>query len=169
MNNRRRMVGTVTSNKMDKTVTVEVSRTYRHPFYHKVVKSSSFFKAHDELDSNIGDKVQIVESKPISKSVRWVVETIIKTEFRSEDVVEAAELEELKELNETEAVEKEAEAAVEEPGKETVEEVVEDTAEDVSVEAIEEPVKDAVEEVVEDTTEDVSVEAIEEPVKDAIE
>jgi small subunit ribosomal protein S17 len=88
MNNRKRFIGTVTSNKMEKTVVVEVSRTFRHPFYAKVVKQSNSFKAHDELGCNVGDKVQIVESKPISKTVRWVVEAIVKTEVRAQDDLE---------------------------------------------------------------------------------
>lgn len=84
MNNRRRLIGTVTGNKMQKTVVVEVSRTYRHPLYHKVVRSSKMYKAHDELGCNLGDKVQIVESQPISKTKRWVVEEIVKAELREE-------------------------------------------------------------------------------------
>jgi len=89
MNKRRRLVGTVTSNKMQKTVVVKVSRTYRHPLYHKVVRTSNFFKAHDNLNSNVGDKVQIVESKPISRTKRWVVEQILQAEIRKENELEA--------------------------------------------------------------------------------
>jgi len=91
MNNRRRMTGVVTSNKMTKTVVVEISRTYRHPLYKKVVHSSKRVKAHDELDCQIGDEVQIVASQPISREKHWVVENIIKREIRTEDAgVEAA-------------------------------------------------------------------------------
>ncbi len=61
MNKRRRMVGKVTSNKMMKTVVVEIVRKYRHPLYQKVVYSSSRVKAHDEHGCQIGDQVQIVE------------------------------------------------------------------------------------------------------------
>jgi len=85
MNERRRMTGFVTSNKMMKTVVVEITRTYRHPLYRKVVHSSKRVKAHDELDCNIGDEVRIVESRPISKQKRWVVEEIIKREKRTAD------------------------------------------------------------------------------------
>ena len=85
MNNRRRMTGVVTSNKMIKTVVVEISRKYRHPLYKKVVHSSKRVKAHDELDCQIGDEVQIVSSKPISREKHWVVESIIKREIRTED------------------------------------------------------------------------------------
>lgn len=85
MNKRRRMTGVVTSNKMTKAVTVEITRTFRHPLYRKVVHSSMRVKAHDDLSCQVGDQVQIVESRPISKHIRWVVETIIKHEIRSED------------------------------------------------------------------------------------
>ena len=85
MNNRRRMTGVVTSNKMTKTVVVELSRTYRHPLYKKVVHSSKRVKAHDELNCQIGDQVKIVSSKPISREKHWVVESIIKREVRTED------------------------------------------------------------------------------------
>ncbi len=85
MNPRRRITGVVTSNKMTKTVVVEISRTYRHPLYRKVVHSRKCVKAHDELGCQIGDKVQIVESRPISRDKRWVVETIVKRETRTAD------------------------------------------------------------------------------------
>ncbi len=73
MNERRRMTGVVTSNKMMKTVVVKIDRTYRHPLYRKVVHASSKVKAHDELDCKIGDMVEIVESAPISREKAWVV------------------------------------------------------------------------------------------------
>ena len=92
MNNRRRMNGVVISNKMTKTVVVEVTRTYRHPLYRKVVHSSMRVKAHDELDCNVGDMVQIVESKPISKEKKWVVEEITRHEIRSEDSIVEVEI-----------------------------------------------------------------------------
>jgi small subunit ribosomal protein S17 len=78
MNTRRRINGTVTSNKMDKTVSVQITRKYRHPLYQKVITSKTNVKAHDELDCSIGDEVLIVESRPISKTKRWVVQEITK-------------------------------------------------------------------------------------------
>ncbi len=78
MAERRRLVGTVVSNKMTKTVVVEVTRTYRHPLYRKVVHARNTFKAHDELGCQVGDQVQIVENRPISREKRWVVESILK-------------------------------------------------------------------------------------------
>jgi small subunit ribosomal protein S17 len=78
MNNRRRITGFVTSNAMQKTVVVEISRSYRHPLYKKVVNSRKRVMAHDDLDCQIGDQVQIVESRPLSKNKHWVVEQIIR-------------------------------------------------------------------------------------------
>jgi small subunit ribosomal protein S17 len=85
MNDRRRITGVVTSNKMTKTVVVEIGRTFRHPLYRKVVHLSKRVKAHDELGCQIGDQVQIVESRPLSRDKRWVVESIIKREIRTAD------------------------------------------------------------------------------------
>ncbi|MBP9675770.1 MAG: 30S ribosomal protein S17 [Anaerolineaceae bacterium] len=90
MNQRRRLTGIVTSNRMMKTVVVEVSRTYQHPLYRKVVHSRQKVKAHDELGCKIGDKVQIVETAPISKEKTWVVESILKREGKTLEVAEEA-------------------------------------------------------------------------------
>lgn len=78
MNNRRRMTGVVTSNKMEKTVVVEITRTYRHRLYKKVVHSREKVMAHDELGCQMGDQVRIVESAPISRHKKWVVEEILR-------------------------------------------------------------------------------------------
>lgn len=86
MNNRRRLEGVVTSDKMMKTVVVEISRTYRHPLYQKVVHSRKRVKAHDELGSRTGDQVRIVESRPISSQKRWVVEEIVRRNETTSDV-----------------------------------------------------------------------------------
>lgn len=83
MNTRRRMIGVVTSNKMEKTVVVEVSRKYRHPLYNKVVHSRRHMMAHDEMGCQIGDQVRIVESRPISRRKRWVVEAILRRDIRA--------------------------------------------------------------------------------------
>ena len=96
MNNRRRIVGKVTSNKMTKTVVVEIVRKFRHPLYKKVVYSSKRVKAHDEIGCQVGDEVQIVESAPMSRDKRWVVEAVVKREIRIADagveVVAAADV-----------------------------------------------------------------------------
>ena len=89
MNTRRRLNGVVVSNKMQKTVIVEITRRYRHPLYHKVVTSARRVKAHDEMECMVGDEVVIVESRPISKTKRWSVEEITKRNERAEDLPEA--------------------------------------------------------------------------------
>jgi small subunit ribosomal protein S17 len=90
MNDRRRLIGIVTSNKMTKTVVVEISRTFRHPLYKKVVHTSNTVKAHDELGCQIGDRVQIVESRPLSRDKRWVVEAIVKKQGETISLVQGA-------------------------------------------------------------------------------
>ena len=90
MNNRRRMTGRVTSNKMQKTVVVEVSRTFRHPLYKKVVHSRRSVMAHDELGCQIGDEVSIVESQPISRRKRWVVVEILHREIGADEATAGA-------------------------------------------------------------------------------
>ena len=72
---RRSKMGVVVSNKMAKTVVVKVERTYRHPFYGKVVRSSKKYYAHDDLAHTLqeGDKVAIEETRPLSKLKRWRV------------------------------------------------------------------------------------------------
>jgi small subunit ribosomal protein S17 len=76
---KRQMIGTVTSNKADKTVTVLVERLVKHRLYLKYVKRRAKFAAHDNLnDCQIGDKVLISESRPISKTKRWRVVKIVE-------------------------------------------------------------------------------------------
>ncbi|HHW20549.1 MAG TPA: 30S ribosomal protein S17 [Thermodesulfovibrio thiophilus] len=71
--------GTVISNKMDKTVVIAVERVFQHPFYKKTIKTRKNYKAHDEENRcQIGDVVEIIESRPISKEKRWKVLRIIK-------------------------------------------------------------------------------------------
>ena len=89
MNTRRRVIGFVTSNKMDKTVVVEIQRTYSHPLYKKVVHTRKRLMAHDELGCQIGDQVRLVESRPISRQKRWVVEEILRHEIGAGETVEA--------------------------------------------------------------------------------
>jgi len=71
-NLRKTRVGKVASNKMDKTVVVEIIDSVRHPLYKKIVKRTVKFKAHDEENTcNVGDKVEIMETRPLSKEKRW--------------------------------------------------------------------------------------------------
>ena len=66
--------GVVVSDKMQKTVVVRVERVYRHPLYQKVMKVAKNFKAHDELNEcKVGDHVEIMETKPLSRDKRWRV------------------------------------------------------------------------------------------------
>jgi small subunit ribosomal protein S17 len=76
-NKRRRLKGVVIRAKMTKTVTVRVDRSYRHPLYGKVIRAQKNYLAHDEIGCQLGDQVQMVESRPISKRKRWVVEEIL--------------------------------------------------------------------------------------------
>ena len=161
MNKRRRLTGTIRSNKMDKTVIVDVVRTVQHPLYHKVVRSVKSYKAHDEIGCNVGDRVVIVESKPISKTVNWVVEKIVMVEIRQESIeaVEEAILkaEELQAEEEAAALEEAEEILAEEVVEllseelEEVEEVVEMLSEELEeVEEIEAMLEEAAEIVEED-------------------
>jgi small subunit ribosomal protein S17 len=71
-NLRKTRIGVVSSNKMDKTINVVVERRLRHPIYGKFVKKTNKFMAHDEKNEcQIGDKVRIMETRPLSKSKRW--------------------------------------------------------------------------------------------------
>lgn len=86
-NNRRRLTGSVVSNRMDKTVVVQIDTRYRHPLYGKVVSKSRRFKAHDEgNECALGDTVVIVESRPISRTKRWVVEKIMRHDLSAQAV-----------------------------------------------------------------------------------
>jgi small subunit ribosomal protein S17 len=76
---KRQMVGTVVSNKADKTVTVLVERLVKHKTYHKIMRRRTKFAAHDDRnDCQIGDTVMISASRPLSKSKRWRVIKIVE-------------------------------------------------------------------------------------------
>jgi small subunit ribosomal protein S17 len=78
-NRRRRLVGVVTSDKMDKTITVEVIRLKLEPKYKKYIRVRSRYKAHDEDNKyRIGDKVEIVENRPISRTKRWQAARLVE-------------------------------------------------------------------------------------------
>jgi small subunit ribosomal protein S17 len=78
-NKRRRLVGRVVSDKMQKTVVVAIERRKLHPIYKKVVKTTKKVMAHDESDSiPVGALVRVVESKPLSRHKRWVVEEVLQ-------------------------------------------------------------------------------------------
>lgn len=76
---RRTLEGRVVSDKMDKTVIVRVDRLYRHRRYKKVVRAVKKYKAHDQENTcRVGDMVRIIESRPMSREKRWVVQEILE-------------------------------------------------------------------------------------------
>lgn len=75
---RKTRFGLVVSNRMSKTVVVQVERRTQHPLYGKVVIRSNKFKAHDEQGCDIGDRVEIMETRPMSKEKRWRVTRIVE-------------------------------------------------------------------------------------------
>lgn len=76
---RKVKIGEVTSNKMDKTIVVKIEDSVRHPLYKKIIKRTIKFKAHDENNEcNIGDKVEIMETRPLSKDKRWRLTQILE-------------------------------------------------------------------------------------------
>lgn len=78
LRNKKKLVGVVTSDKMDKTVVVKVDSLVKHPVYGKYMKSSEKYKAHDEKNTCVvGDKVLISEARPLSRDKRWRVSEIL--------------------------------------------------------------------------------------------
>lgn len=78
-NLRKTRIGRVTSDKMDKTVVVAIEGSVKHPLYHKIIKRTYKLKAHDENNEcGIGDRVKVMETKPISKDKRWRLVEIIE-------------------------------------------------------------------------------------------
>ena len=89
---RRRLTGEVIKTKLEKTVTVRIDRSYRHPLYGKVIRTSKKYLVHDETGCQLGDLVRIVESRPISKKKRWVVESILRRASEAEITASVEEL-----------------------------------------------------------------------------
>ncbi len=78
-NLRKTRVGKVVSNKMDKTIVVAIEDNVKHPLYNKIIKRTVKFKAHDENNTcNIGDRVEIMETRPLSKDKRWRLVRVIE-------------------------------------------------------------------------------------------
>ena len=78
-NTRKERTGVVVSDKMDKTITVAVERRTQHPEYKRVIKKTKKYKAHDEENAcSEGDKVRIMETRPLSKTKRWRLVEIIE-------------------------------------------------------------------------------------------
>lgn len=79
---RKKRIGIVISDKMDKTVVVQVERSVSHPQYKKVIKLYSKFKAHDDKnEAKLGDLVEIIETRPLSKTKRWRLSAILQKEY----------------------------------------------------------------------------------------
>ncbi len=75
---RKIRTGTVVSDRMEKTVSVAIVRSYQHPLYKKVVRTTKKILAHDEQnDCKVGDVVQVIESRPLSKRKRWRIQSVI--------------------------------------------------------------------------------------------
>jgi small subunit ribosomal protein S17 len=76
---RKTRIGLVVSDKMDKTVVVEVKRLVAHPLYHKIIRRRARIKAHDDGNAcQVGDKVLLVETRPLSRDKRWRVKEILE-------------------------------------------------------------------------------------------
>ena len=116
-NNRKRLVGRVVSDKMDKTVVVAIDIIKQHRIYKKVVRTTKKIYAHDESNEiPVGTVVQVVESRPISKLKRWVVEEVVQdtgnrvVEKVSMEAQDETEIEELVEAQAEESAEEQVEA-----------------------------------------------------------
>jgi len=77
--NRKTRIGTIVSDKMEKTIVVAVESHYKHPLYNKVLRRMKKYKAHDpKQDGKLGDIVKITETRPLSKTKRWRLEEVVK-------------------------------------------------------------------------------------------
>ena len=84
---KKELVGEVVSDKMDKTIVVEIARRVRHPKYNKVITKYKKFYAHDEKsEAGIGDRVRIIESRPLSKLKRWALVQVVEKSRQVEKV-----------------------------------------------------------------------------------
>lgn len=93
---RKRLIGVVVSDKMDKTVVVRVTRRFEHPFYKKYIERSKKYHAHDERNEcKVGDVVIIEETRPLSKTKRWRVVEILQRGYQTEKMPEVEESEQV--------------------------------------------------------------------------
>ena len=86
MGHQRRLEGVVVSDKMQKTVVVRITRRFRHKLYKKVIDRHRKIMAHDEIGAEIGDRVQLVEARPMSKRKRWAVEKVLRKSVSADTV-----------------------------------------------------------------------------------
>ncbi len=175
---RKTRVGVVVSDKMSKTVVVAVGVLKRHRLYKKIMRRVRRYKAHDEENAcQVGDKVIIVETRPLSRDKRWRVTEILATAALPEEekaIVEEEVAEEVRELDEATAAEappskEQAPEAVEEEAPEAVEEEAPEAAEEEAPEAVEEEAPEAVEEGAPEAAEEQAPEAAEEEAPKAVE
>ena len=164
--NRKRRIGQVISDKMDKTVVVAVQWRQRHPVYRKSIRRISKFHAHDEQnDARIGDRVLIVETKPLSRLKRWRIAEILERH----EVPEIAP-QEIGAAIEEEIAQPEAAVAVADgPQAEEVGTAEPEAAEEPEPEAAEEPEPEAAEEPEPEAAEESEPEVAEEPEPEAAE
>jgi small subunit ribosomal protein S17 len=93
---RKRLVGVVVSDKMNKTVVVKVTRRFEHPVYKKHIERSKKYHAHDEHNEcKVGDVVAIEETRPLSKTKRWRIVEILQRAYQTEKMPEVEESEQL--------------------------------------------------------------------------
>src|SRR5262245_28348814 len=103
---RKHREGVVVSNKMDKTVVVVVERLVRHEQYHKYLRQRVRYKAHDEQNKcQVGDRVRLVESRPLSRDKRWAVQAILSRSEALADAIVLAEQEKAREAKSDETPE----------------------------------------------------------------
>jgi small subunit ribosomal protein S17 len=161
---RKVRLGQVVSNRMDKTVVVEVSGPKRHPLYKKIIKRVVKYKAHDEKNEcQIGDKVRIIETRPLSREKRWrVAEIIAKGEVVevSPEEITREDLEKVIPEKKAKEAKVEAEVKVEAPEelKEETKTEAKETKEETKAEAKEKAKAEAKEESKEEKTEKESSE-----------
>ena len=160
---RKVRLGQVVGDKMDKTVVVEVSGPKRHPLYKKIIRRVVRYKAHDEKNEcQVGDKVRIVETRPLSREKRWrVAEIVAKGEVVEISPGEITQEDLDKVIPEKKAKEKEAVAEVK-PEAEATEELKEETKAEAKEKAKEETKAEAKEKAKAETKEEEKEEAEEE-------
>ena len=180
--NRKRRIGQVISDKMDKTVVVAVQWRQRHPVYRKSIRRISKFHAHDEQnDARIGDRVLIVETKPLSRLKRWRIAEILERhevpEIAPQEI--GAEIEEeitqseaavaVADIPQTEMLDTVEQESTEEPEQELVEEPEQESVEEPEQELVEEPEQESVEEPEQESAEEPEQESVEEPEQESVE
>ena len=162
--NRKRRIGQVVSDKMDKTVVVAVQWRQQHPIYRKSIRRISKFHAHDEQnDARIGDRVLIVETKPLSRLKRWRIAEILERH----EVPEIAPQEIGAEIEEEIAQPEAAVAVTEAPQAEMADTVEQEPAEEAEQEPAEEAEQESAEEAEQESAEEPEQEPAEEAEQEA--